>query len=80
MDAMIWVFRLIAVLAALVVASLLATPHGRLPLVVRGMVRMMRHDRGENVAGGSECGERVSGRRKFFAFSLLLIAIILAVL
>lgn len=77
---LVWIVKIVLVLALLGVASALSTPKGRLPLALRGLTRMMRKDRGETGADASERGERVSAQKRFFAFLLVIVAIIVAIL
>ena len=70
--------RLVAVLSLLVAAALAATPRGRLPLVLRGMWRVMRRDGA--VSGDVPCGEHVGASRKWLAFLLIMVAVGVAVI
>ena len=76
------VARLVAVVALLCAAAALATPKGRLPLALRGVMKVLRADRGECAAraeaGG--CEGRVPAWRRCVAFVLVLCAVLLAVL
>ncbi len=69
--------RVVGVLALLIVAALLATPPGRLPLALRGVYRILRRDRGLPDAVPS-AGPAPTGRR-LLAFALVLLAAALAV-
>ena len=69
--------RIVGVLALLIVAALLATPPGRLPLALRGVYRILRRDRGLPDAVPS-VGPASTGRR-LWAFALVLLAAALAV-
>lgn len=68
--------RIVGVLALLIVAALLATPPGRLPLALRGVYRILRRDRGLPDAAPS-AGPASTGRR-LLAFVLVLLAAALA--
>lgn len=68
--------RLVAVLALLVVAALLATPPGRLPLALRGVYRIVRRDRG--LPSAPPAAGPVSAGRRLLAFVLVLAAAALA--
>ena len=57
--------------------AVVATPKGRLPLALRGVLRVMRRDGG--LSSEAPKGERVSAARKFVAFLLLLAAVVLCV-
>lgn len=80
MTAVCWIAKIIVVVGLLGAAAAVATPRGRLPLALRGVRRMMRQDRGEKGTDAAERGEAVSGRRKFSALLLVIIAIIIATL
>lgn len=68
--------RLIGVLALLIVAALLATPPGRLPLALRGVYRILRHDQGFS----SECVVAPAPRwKRLAAFFFVLVAAVLAI-
>lgn len=68
--------RLIGVLALLIVAALLATPPGRLPLALRGVYRILCHDQGFS----SECAVAPAPRwKRLAAFFLVLVAAVLAI-
>ena len=70
------VLRVIAVVALLCVAAAIATPRGRLPLALRGVQRILRRDQGR--PEGESAQQSVSGGRRFFAFMLVLVAVLLA--
>ena len=67
--------RVFAVIAMLAVAACLATPAGKLPLALRGIRRIMRRDSGLEVEAAAE---KVSKKRRFIAFSLVILAVILS--
>jgi H+/Cl- antiporter ClcA len=68
--------RVAAVIALLGIAAALATPKGRLPLALRGVLKVMRRDRGECAAQHPEA--RVPAWRRALAFLLVLAAAALA--
>ncbi len=68
--------RVVVVLALLIVAAVLATPKGRLPLALRGVYRIMKRDRGEEVPEIPEAKAPLS--RRLLAFVLVLLAVVLA--
>lgn len=76
----IGIAKVVLVIVLLGVAAAVATPKGRLPLALRGVMRMVRRDRGESGCAAAEKGEPVSAGKKFFAFLLVIIAIIVAVI
>ena len=63
-------FQVIAVLALVVVAAVLATPPNKVPLALRGLMRIMKKD-------GASAG-RVPVWKRLLAFVLVLIAFALA--
>lgn len=67
--------RVVFVIALVVVAAVLATPPGRLPLALRGLMKIVRKDVGLNVANertAAPLGKRIA------AFALVIIAFIIA--
>ena len=68
-------FRVILVIATLVLAAVLATPPGRLPLALRGLAKMMRRDNG---LPSPAPDARASTARRLAAFVLVLVAAVLA--
>ena len=44
-NVLLWIGRIVAVVALLCFAAVLATPPGRLPLALRGLQKMLRKDR-----------------------------------
>ena len=70
--------RLAAVIVLLVAAALVATPKGRLPLALRGIMRTMRRDGA--VSGAAPCEGRVAASRKALAFFLVVLAVGVAVI
>ena len=69
-------FQVIAVLALVVVAAVLATPPNKVPLALRGLMRIMKKDCGL-AADGTGAG-RVPVWKRLLAFVLVLIAFALA--
>jgi len=70
--------RLVAVVALLVGAAVLATPRGRLPVVLRGLWRTVHRDCGEGAA--LPPGEAAAGAwRRLLAFLMVTAAVALAV-
>ena len=72
------VIRLVAVMALLFAAAALATPKGRLPLALRGVMKVMRRDRGEAAPDGEE--RAVPAWRRLVAFLAVVAAALLAVI
>ena len=70
--------RLAAVIVLLVAAALVATPKGRLPLPLRGIMRTMRRDGA--IPGTAPCEVRVGASRKALALSLVVVAVGVAVM
>ena len=70
--------RLVAVVALLVAAALVATPKGRLPLALRGIMRTMRRDGA--IPCAAPCEARVAASRKVRAFFLVVAAVGVAVM
>ena len=70
--------RLAAVIVLLVAAALVATPKGRLPLALRGIMRTMRRDGA--ISGAEPCEVRVAASRKVLAFLLVVAAVGVAVI
>ncbi len=70
--------RLAAVIVLLVAAALVATPKGRLPLALRGIMRTMRRDGA--ISGDAPCEVRVAASRKVLAFLLVVLAVGVAVI
>lgn len=74
--------RLVAVVALLCAAAAIATPKGRLPLALRGLAKMVARDRGQTQSTAVEgCRlQSVSAGKRTFAFLLVLLAILLALI
>lgn len=67
--------RVALVVVLLAAAAAVATPRGRLPLALRGVLRVMRRDGA--VPGEEPKAVRVSAVRRAFAFLLVLAAVAL---
>ena len=76
--AIIQIARVAVVIGLVVWAAVLVTPKGRLPLAVRGLARMLRKDAGSPAS--SDDIKPVSGVRRFFAFLLVLLAALVAII
>ena len=71
--------RVVLVVALLCAAAAVATPKGRLPLALRGVVKLMRRDGAlPPPAAQPATGERVSPAKRLLAFALVLAAVLLA--
>jgi len=68
--------QMIVVIALVVVAAALATPKGRLPLALRGLMKIMRKDR----AGQPPTPGTVPVWKRLLALVLVLIAFALALI
>ena len=79
MAALVWIAKIVVVVALLGVAAAIATPKGRLPLALRGLKRLLDRDRGQPRAAD---GNRnvPSAAKRFVAFVLVLLAILVALL
>jgi len=76
-----WILKIVTVIGLLGVAAVMATPRGRLPLALRGLKRMLDRDRGGGGRASPDgTGERPSTVRRLVAFSLVLLALLVAVL
>ena len=71
--------RVVAVVALLCAAAAIASPRGRLPLALRGIRRMMRHDAGMPQSAPEGDGS-VSAVRRAAAFALVVLAGVVAIL
>ncbi len=85
-NVLLWIGRIIAVVALLCFAAALATPPGRLPLALRGLQKMLRKDQS---AAGGEASLRnqqkkdqpsLSPARRIAALLLVLLAAVLAMI
>ena len=72
--------RLVAVMALVCVAAALATPKGRVPLALRGVLRILRKDRALSGAAPDEERRPVSLAKRLLAFGLVLAAAVLALI
>ena len=72
--------RLVAVMALVCAAAALATPKGRVPLALRGVLRILRKDRALSGAAQDEKPQPVSLSRRLLAFALVLAAAVLALI
>ena len=72
-QVVLWIVKIVLVIALLGVAAAIATPKGRLPLALRGLEKLMGK-RAETRADGA-----VSIGKRFFALVLVIIAIIVAI-
>ena len=68
--------RIVLVVALLAAAAIVATPRGRVPLALRGMLRTLRRD-GVPVGGVPQCESRVSAARRALALLLVVAAVVL---
>ena len=85
-NVLLWIGRIIAVVALLCFAAALATPPGRLPLAFRGLQKMLRKD--QSAAGGEASSPplqknaqpSLSPARRIAALLLVLLAAVLAMI
>jgi len=75
MDDFLQIVRICLVIALVVVAAILSTPRGRVPLALRGVLRILRKDR---ALAPPPSPEPVPGWKKLLAFVLVILAFILA--
>ena len=88
MTALVWIAKIVVVVALLGVAAAIATPKGRLPLALRGLKKIVDRDRQSSTAVDSRGqptavdGSRTapSAAKRFLAFVLVLVAILVALL
>ena len=86
MNAALQIARLVAVLALLCVAAAIATPKGRLPLALRGLAKLLQGCKVAEFQGSSTlqpCNPgtlKPSAWKRGFAFFLVLLAILLALI
>jgi len=73
-----WILRIVLVIALLCVAAALATPRGRLPLALRGLQRIIARD--HEVPSSAAPPVRQSAAKRFAAFLLVLLAVLVAVI
>jgi len=76
MNATIQILRLVVVMALVIAAAALATPKGRVPLALRGILRMLRRDHGLVEKAASE--GVVPIWKRSLAFLCILVALCLA--
>ena len=85
-NVLLWIGRIIAVVALLCFAAALATPPGRLPLALRGLQKMLRKD--QSAVGGEASSPpqqknaqpSLSPARRIAALLLVLLAAVLAMI
>lgn len=75
MDWLFWALRVCGVIVLLWLAAYVATPPGRASLPLRGLARVLRKDSG---VSGEEPPLRVSWTRRFIAFLIVLVAVLMA--
>ena len=73
------IIRIVAVIALLCAAAAISTPKGRLPLALRGVMKVMRRDGTLPARGAQPVGEKVSPLKRLLALALVLAAVLLAV-
>jgi len=77
-----WILRIILVVALLCVAAAMATPKGRLPLALRGLQKIIARDRADAAsrqAASDAPPARQSAAKRFVAFMLVVLAVLVAV-
>lgn len=72
--------RICLVIALVCVAAVLATPKGRLPLALRGVAKMLACDRRQSIAVDGNRQRSASVGKRAIAFTLVILAIILALI
>ena len=78
-EAFVWIAKIVLVVALLGVAAALATPKGRLPLALRGRKRILDRDRNRPADDGCG-GSGPSATKRFVAFVLVVLAVLVVVL
>ena len=73
------IVRICAVIALVCIAAALATPKGRLPLALRGLAKMLRQDAVPALPSQQGADQPVPLARRLLAFTLVLLAMLLAV-
>lgn len=68
--------RVVLVIALVIWAAVLVTPKGRLPLALRGVLKILRRDR--NLPPQNEI-KPPSAAKRFCAFLLVLLALLIAI-
>jgi len=77
----VWQFlRVTAVVALLAFAALAATPRGRIPLALRGLMRIMKKDRGIQPPQDGDKENKAPLWKRLLAFVLAVAAAVLAML
>ena len=79
MNTAFQILRIVAVIALVCVAAALATPKGRLPLALRGVLKLMRKDNAVSSASCRTDVEEVPVAKRLLAFVLVLLAVLLAI-
>ena len=74
------IVRLLAVMALVCAAAAIATPKGRVPLALRGVLRILQKDRALSGAAQNESQQPVSLAKRLLAFVLVLAAAVLALI
>ena len=74
------IVRLVLVLALVCVAAALATPKGRLPLALRGVMKVLRNDNTVPSPLSATGADKVPLWKRLLAFVLILLAIVLSLL
>lgn len=74
------IVRIVVVIALVVFAAALATPKGRLPLALRGLMKIMKKDLGTAGHEDSARVDVVPTWKRLLAFVLVLIAAALALI
>ena len=78
-ETFVWIAKIVLVVALLGVAAAIATPKGRLPLALRGLKKIVDRDRGQSKAAGGD-GKSPSATKRFVAFVLVVLAVLVVVL
>ena len=78
MNAAFEIARLVLIVALLCVAGALATPKGRLPLALRGVLKMLRRDGTVPSPSSATGADAVPLAKRLVAFALVLTAVLLA--
>ncbi len=76
-ETILQIARMLVVLALVVVAAALATPKGRIPLALRGVLRVLKKDRNLK---DDDTPKTAPTWKRLVAFLLVLVALLLAVL
>ena len=77
MSAAFEIARLVAVVALLCAAGALASPKGRLPLALRGILKTLRRDGTAPSASAPTGADRVSPAKRLLSLVLVLLAVLL---